>query len=226
MVPGRRLAILGKQGAGKGTQAVRLCLHYVIPHISTGDIFRAAVKSGSDFGRRAKQYMDAGELVPDGVVIGMVRERLAADDARNRGFLLDGYPRTIAQAEALDEMLAPRGLDLAVDIEIRTDVALKRLAGRRVCVDCGTNYSTDQPPTVDWICDVCSGKVVQRDDDTEAAITRRLVLYEEQTNPLMAWYEQTRRLVRVDGEADPDAVTFRLTQAIDIHISARGARPC
>jgi adenylate kinase len=220
------LAILGKQGAGKGTQAVRLCRHYVIPHISTGDIFRAAVKSGSDFGRRAKQYMDAGELVPDGVVIGMVRERLGADDARRRGFLLDGYPRTIAQAEALDEMVTPRGIDLAVDIEIRTEMALKRLAGRRVCVDCGTNYSTDKPPTVDWICDVCSGKVVQRDDDTEAAITRRLVLYEEQTNPLMAWYEQTRRLVRVDGEADPDMVTVRLTQAIDIHISARGAHPC
>jgi adenylate kinase len=226
VVPGRRLAILGKQGAGKGTQAVRLCRHYVIPHISTGDIFRAAVKSGSDFGRRAKQYMDAGELVPDGVVIGMVRERLAADDARNRGFLLDGYPRTIAQAEALDEMLTPGELDLAVDIEIRTDVALRRLAGRRVCVDCGTNYSTEKPPTVDWICDVCSGKVVQRDDDTEAAITRRLVLYEEQTNPLMAWYEQTSRLVRVDGEADPDTVTLRLVRAVDIYVPARGARPC
>jgi adenylate kinase len=220
------LAILGKQGAGKGTQAVRLCRHYVIPHISTGDIFRAAVKSGSDFGRRAKQYMDAGELVPDGVVIGMVRERLSADDARNRGFLLDGYPRTIAQAEALDHMVTPRGLDLALDIEIRTEVALTRLAGRRVCVDCGSNYSTDKPPTVDWICDVCSGKVVQRDDDTEAAITRRLVLYEEQTNPLMAWYEETRRLVRVDGEADPDTVTFRLTEAIDIHIAPRRAHPC
>lgn len=225
MVPGRRLAILGKQGAGKGTQAIHLCRHYVIPHISTGDIFRAAVKSGSDFGRRAKQYMDAGELVPDGVVIGMVRERLLADDARERGFLLDGYPRTIAQAQALDEML-DTGVDLAIDIEISTAVALKRLASRRVCMDCGTNYSTSKPPMVDWICDVCDGKVVQRDDDTEAAISRRLALYEEQTNPLMAWYDESHRLVSVDGEAEPNTVFFRLIQAVDMHVPARPGRPC
>jgi adenylate kinase len=230
VVPGRRLAILGKQGAGKGTQAVRLSRHYVIPHISTGDIFRAAVKSGSAFGERAREYMDQGELVPDAVVIGMVRERLAADDARERGFLLDGFPRTVPQAEALEQMLAPTGIDLVVNLDVPTTVVLKRLASRRVCVDCGTNYSTDQPPRVDWVCDVCGGKVVQRDDDTEAAIARRLALYEQQTNPMIAWYVERSRLVTVDGEGDPDEVTARLIRTIDARtsgrVSQRGVASC
>ena len=131
MIPGARLVVLGKQGAGKGTQCVRLARHYVIPHISTGDMFRAAVKGGTEFGRKAKEFMDAGELVPDDVVIGVVRERLAQDDTKERGFCLDGFPRTVVQAEALEELLAPRGLDLVLDLEAPPDVVLRRLAWRR-----------------------------------------------------------------------------------------------
>jgi adenylate kinase len=207
--------ILGKQGAGKGTQCVALSRHYVIPHVSTGEIFRAAAKSGSGFGLRAKELMDAGELVPDEVVNGLVRERLGREDTKERGFLLDGYPRNVHQAETLDTMLQPRGVDLVIDIEVDTDVVLKRLAGRRVCVDCGTNYSVDAPPREDWTCDRCGGKVIQREDDTEHAIKRRLRLYEEQTEPLIAWYLGRDKLVSVDGVGAAAKVTARIVQAID-----------
>src|SRR5439155_25468751 len=137
------------------------------------------------------EFMVTGELVPDDVVIGVVRERLEQDDTTHRGFILDGFPRTVPQAEALEETLAPEGVDLVVDLEVPTEVVLRRLAGRRVCVECGTNYSVDHPPADDWACDVCGGKVVQREDDTESAIRRRLELYEEQTAPLIAWYLKT-----------------------------------
>lgn len=207
--------VLGKQGAGKGTQCVRLARHYAVPHISTGDMFRAAVKSGSEFGRKAFEFMESGELVPDEVVIGVVRERASQDDARLRGFVLDGFPRTVNQAEALDKILAPEGVELVVDLEVPTEVVLKRLASRRVCIDCGTNYSMEKPPTDDWTCDVCGGKVVQRQDDTESAIRRRLELYEEQTAPLIAWYLTRDKLVTVDGVGEPDRVTSRLIGAID-----------
>jgi adenylate kinase len=173
------------------------------------------VKSGSEFGRKAFEFMNEGNLVPDDVVIGLVDERLARDDARLRGFVLDGFPRTVKQAEALDEILAPAGVDLVVDLEVPTDVVLKRLAGRRVCVDCGTNYSVDRPPSSDWTCDVCGGEVIQRKDDTEGAIRRRLELYEEQTAPLIAWYLKTDKLVTVDGVGEPDHVTTRLIRAIE-----------
>ncbi len=214
MVPGARLVILGKQGAGKGTQCVSLSRHYVIAHISTGEIFRAAAKSGTEFGRKAKEFMDAGELVPDEVVNGLVRERLTKDDTK-RGFLLDGYPRNVHQAETLDSMLHPRGIDLVIDIEVATEVVLKRLAGRRVCVDCGTNYSVDAPHDEDWSCDRCGGKVIQREDDTEYAIKRRLRLYEEQTEPLIAWYMGCDKLVSIDGVGTAEKVTARIVQAID-----------
>ncbi|MST34009.1 adenylate kinase, partial [Acidimicrobiaceae bacterium USS-CC1] len=198
MNPGARLLILGKQGAGKGTQALRLSRHYVVPHISTGDTFRQAVRSGSEFGQKARQYLDAGDLVPDEIVIGMVRERLTRSDTSHRGFVLDGFPRTVAQADALAKMLNPHGLDLALDLEIDTASVLTRLASRRVCVDCGANYSViDNPPRVPGLCDVCGGEVVQRDDDTEAAIRRRLELYEQETAPLIAWYEERDLLTRV-----------------------------
>ncbi len=184
MNPGARLVILGKQGAGKGTQAVRLSRHYVVPHVATGDIFRAAVRSGSEFGQKARQYLDAGELVPDEIVIGMVSERLTHDDTTHRGFILDGFPRTAHQAEALMAILEPQGVDLAVNLEIDTEHVLRRLAARRVCSDCGANYSVvDNPPRFRGICDVCGGEVVQRDDDTETAIRRRLELYEARNRP-------------------------------------------
>ncbi len=216
MNPGARLLILGKQGAGKGTQAVRLSRHYVVPHVATGDTFRAAVRSGSEFGQLAKRYLDAGDLVPDDVVIGVVRERLTHADASHRGFILDGFPRTVGQAEALTEILAPRGLDLAVDLEIDTSHVLKRLASRRVCSDCGANYSVpDNPPRVRGICDVCGGEVVQRDDDTESAIRRRLEIYERETAPLISWYERSELLVRMDAAGSPDEVTERIVMEVD-----------
>ncbi|MBV8985962.1 MAG: adenylate kinase [Acidimicrobiia bacterium] len=222
MVPGTRLVVLGKQGAGKGTQAVRLARHYAVPHVSTGDIFRAAVRSGSEFGKKAREFMDAGELVPDDVVVGVVQERLSQNDARLRGFILDGFPRTVFQAEALDELLPNGGVELVIDLEVPTEVVLKRLASRRVCVECGTNYSIEKPPSDPEKCDVCGGKVVQREDDTVSAIRRRLELYEEQTAPLIAWYMRKDKLVTVDGIGDPDKVTARLIRAIDLRLR-RGA---
>ena len=215
MVPGVRLVVLGKQGAGKGTQCVRLSHHYVVPHISTGDMLRAAVKGGSDLGMKVKEVMDSGELLGDDLIMEMVGERLAEPDARARGFILDGCPRTTHQAEMLAGLLAPADVDLTVDIEVPTMQVLKRLAGRRVCVDCGTNYSLSAPPRVNWTCDICGGEVVQREDDKEDAIRRRLELYERQTTPLIAWYEKRGQLAKVNGVGSPDAVLRRVIRAIE-----------
>ncbi len=216
MNPGARLVILGKQGAGKGTQAVRLSRHYVVPHVATGDIFRAAVRSGSEFGQKARRYLDSGELVPDEIVIGMVRERLTHDDTTHRGFVLDGFPRTAHQAEALMAILEPQGMDLAVNLEINTEHVLRRLAARRVCSDCGANYSVaDNPPRVRGICDVCGGEVVQRDDDTEVAIRRRLEIYERETAPLIDWFKGRGLLVNMNAMGSPDEVTDRLVIEVD-----------
>ena len=208
--------ILGKQGAGKGTQCARLARHYVVPHISTGDMLRAAARSHSEFGRKAKEYMDAGDLVPDEVMIGLVQERLDYDDTSARGFILDGFPRTDGQAEALANFLADdRPLDLAIDIELPTESALERLASRRVCDVCGAIYSSAQPPHLNWTCDFCGGEVVQREDDQPEAIKRRLDLYEEQTSPLIAWYLERDHLVTIDGLGHPDEVFRRMVRAID-----------
>lgn len=217
MVPGARLVILGRQGAGKGTQCMRLARHYVVPHVSTGDMFRAAVKSGTGFGHKAEEYMLAGKLVPDEIVVGVVRERLCQRDARLRGFILDGFPRTAAQAEVLDEMLEEEGmpLDLTIDLEISEDVALERLAARRVCSTCATIYSLSRPPSINWTCDNCGGEVVQRQDDTEEAIRKRLADYNELTTPLIAWYEERGALVQIDAIGTPDEVLARMVHAID-----------
>ncbi|MDQ3384551.1 MAG: adenylate kinase [Actinomycetota bacterium] len=221
MIPGARLVLLGRQGAGKGTQCVRLSRHYVVPHISTGDILRSAVREGTEFGTKAKEYMDAGELLPDDVIVGIVDERLALDDTRARGFILDGFPRTVAQAAALLQITAPRGLDLAVNLEVPREAVLARLASRRVCSDCGANYSVDDRPKRDWTCDVCGGDVIQRADDTEEAITRRLDIYERETAPLIAWFDERDLLVEVDGVGDPDVVSDRLVKVIDRQRSLR-----
>jgi adenylate kinase len=214
--PGARIVVLGKQGAGKGTQAVRLSRHYVVPHVATGDIFRAAVRSGSEFGQKAKRYLDGGELVPDEVVIGMVRERLTMHDADHRGFILDGFPRTVGQAAALMDIIEPHPLDVVLNLDIATSEVLSRLASRRVCSDCGANFSvTDNPPRVPGICDVCGGDVVQRDDDTEIAIRRRLELYERETAPLIEWFEGRGLLVSVTGRGTPDEVTERLVAEVN-----------
>ncbi len=212
---GPRLVLLGKQGAGKGTQCVRLARHYVIPHISTGDIFRAARRSDTEEGRKLQQFLATGELVPDEVVVGVVRERLEQDDTKTHGFILDGFPRTIHQADELSKLLAPDDVDLAIDLEIPTEMAVERLAGRRVCRDCQTIYGPAAPTRMDGICDYCGGEVVQRDDDTEAAIRRRLALYEEETEPIITWYLERDILVTIDGTGDADDVTSRLVRAID-----------
>jgi adenylate kinase len=207
--------VLGKQGAGKGTQCVRLSHHYVVPHISTGDMLRGAVKTGSDLGGKVKEIMESGELLGDDLIMEMVAERLSEPDARARGFILDGCPRTLKQAEMLASVLAPSDLDLVIDIEVPTSQVLRRLAARRVCVDCGTNYSVSAPPRINWTCDICGGEVVQRDDDSEDAIRRRLELYERQTAPLMEFYDRRGQLGKVDGRGAPDTVLRRIVRAIE-----------
>jgi adenylate kinase len=217
MIPGARLVLLGRQGAGKGTQCVRLARHYVVPHISTGDMLRMAVKEGTDFGSKAKDYMDAGELLPDDVMCGIVQERLSRADTTSRGYILDGFPRTVVQAESLATITAEaaKPIDLVVDLEVPEEIVIQRISKRRVCGDCGTNYSVDAPPRYDWTCDVCGGDVQQRDDDTEEAIRHRLELYAQQTAPLIAWYTERQLLVPVDGLGHPDDVTQRLITAVD-----------
>lgn len=215
MAAGPRLVILGKQGAGKGTQCMRLSRHYSVPHISSGDMFRAELKSGSEAGERLNKFMRAGELVPDDVVIEVMDHRMSQDGTKQKGFILDGFPRTAAQAEALFDLLGPDRLDMAIDLQVPTEVVLRRLAARRWCQECGANYSVESPPAADWTCDRCGGDVVQREDDREDAIARRLRLYEQETEPLVAWYLSRDRLVAVDGLGNPDAVTQRLVRAID-----------
>jgi adenylate kinase len=215
VTPGVRLVILGRQGAGKGTQCTRLARHYVVPHISTGDMLRAAVREGTDFGLKAKSYMDRGELLPDDVIIGIVGERLDKDDTRARGFILDGFPRTVGQAEALAELTVEAPLNMALDLEVAEDVVIARISNRRVCTDCATNYSVQSPPRYDWTCDNCGGEVVQRDDDTTDAVRKRLDLYSQETEPLVAWYLSKDLLVTVDGLGSADEVGARLVRAID-----------
>ena len=194
---------------------MRLSHHYVVPHVSTGDMLRAAVKQGTPLGQKARDIMDRGELLGDDLIMEMVAERLGESDVRARGFILDGCPRTVAQAEQLASVLAPYDLDLAIDIEIHTSQVLRRLAARRVCTDCGANYSLSSPPLINWTCDVCGGEVVQRQDDTEEAISRRLELYEIQTAPLIEWYRSRHQLESIPGTGSPDAVTRRMVKVIE-----------
>lgn len=214
--------VLGKQGAGKGTQCVRLSHHYVVPHVSTGDMLRGAVKSGSELGHKVKEVMDSGELLGDDLIMEIVAERLSEPDARARGFILDGCPRTIRQAETLAALMQPGDVDLAVDIEVPTSQVMRRLAARRVCIDCGTNYSLSAPPRVNWTCDICGGEVIQREDDKEEAIRRRLELYDRQTAPLIEWYEKRGQLSKVNGVGSPDAVLRRVVRAVEERRSRRG----
>ncbi len=218
---GARLIIMGRQGAGKGTQCLRISRHYVVPHISTGEILRAAVREGSQLGRAAKQIIESGGLVGDDIMIGIVHERLEQDDARNRGYILDGFPRTVAQAEALDGIAADRPIQAVIDLHVPRELVLQRISSRRVCQDCGGNYvSTGRDPSP-WICDTCGGDVVQRDDDTAESVNRRLDLYETQTSPLLDYYLAQDRLVVIDGTATPDAVFARIRSAIDTATAAR-----
>jgi len=215
MIPGARVIILGRQGAGKGTQCVRLSRHYVVPHVSTGDILRAAVRERTPLGLEAKAVMDGGGLVGDDIMVGIVEERLHRDDARTRGYILDGFPRTVNQASALDSITSDRPIDAVIDLDVPRELVLARLSARRVCRDCGTNYMASGKERQPWICDVCGGDVTVRDDDTPDAINRRLDLYEQQTAPLMEFYGDSARLSIVDGVGTPDQVFARLVGAIE-----------
>lgn len=215
MIPGARLIILGRQGAGKGTQCVRLSRHYVVPHISTGDMLRAATREGTELGLMAKEIMDAGGLVGDDIMIGLVDERLSRPDATTRGYILDGFPRTVTQADALDDITRERPIHVVIDLDVPREIVLERISARRVCRDCGTNYTASGHESQPWICDVCGGDVQQRDDDTPDAVNRRLDLYESQTSPLIEHYGAQNRLVVVNGVGHPDHVFKRLTDVVE-----------
>jgi adenylate kinase len=220
---GPRLVLLGKQGAGKGTQASRLADHYGVVDLATGDLFRAAARDGTPFGLEAQRYMDKGDLVPDDIVIGVVEELLLRDQTLERGFVLDGFPRTVRQAEELERVLADHPLDLVIDLDVPTEIVLHRIAGRRVCVNCGATYHVDSPPKKNWTCDVCGSDVVQRDDDTEDAVMRRLELYEMQTLPLIQFYRRRAKLAHVDGTGETDQVFRALTATVDQRVDRSGA---
>jgi adenylate kinase len=207
--------MLGPQGAGKGTQAARLAEKFGTPAIATGEIFRWAISSHNELGEKVRTAVESGQLVPDDVTIEIVRERLRADDVQD-GFLLDGFPRSIPQAEALDEILAAQGvsLDAAVVIEVPEEISLRRILGRRVCTSCGRNYHVDAPPKEDWTCDACGGEVVPRSDDNEAALRKRLDLYHEQTEPVKAYYQDRGLLREVDGEGTQQEVFDRIVEKL------------
>jgi adenylate kinase len=212
-----RTILLGPPGAGKGTQAARIVDAYGVPHISTGDILRANVREGTALGAEAKRFMDAGDLVPDEVIIGMVGDRLGQADAAG-GFLFDGFPRTVPQAEALDELLASRGapLDVVLELVVDHDEVVRRLTGRRTCGDCGRIYQVEsEPPAVEGVCDACGGALGQRDDDREDVVRNRLEVYREQTEPLVAFYEQRGQLRRIEAVGSVEQVTARALETLE-----------
>lgn len=202
------LLLMGLPGAGKGTQADKINEKYHIPHISTGDMFRSAIKEGTDLGKKAKEFMDQGELVPDEVTIGIVKERLSKDDCKD-GFLLDGFPRTIAQAEALQNLLGElnQSIDYVLHVDVPEDKLVERLTGRRVCPTCGTAYHVIfNPPKEEGICDKDGSSLIQRDDDKPETVKRRLSVNIEQTKPLLEFYEEKGYLVNVNGDQEIDSV--------------------
>ncbi|TJX62307.1 adenylate kinase [Soehngenia saccharolytica] len=196
-----RLILLGPPGAGKGTQASAIVKRYNIPHISTGDIFRMNIKENTPLGKEVKSYLDAGLLVPDKLVVDIVRDRIRRSDCKN-GFLLDGYPRTINQAEVLNQELAEMGtkLDAAINIFLDTQLLIERAVGRRLCKNCGATYHIKfHPPKQDGICDICGGELYQRDDDKEETVKKRIEVYLTQTKPLIEYYKDKDLLVNIDG---------------------------
>ncbi len=213
----RGVILLGPPGAGKGTQAERISKDYGLVHISTGDMLRDAVARGTSLGRQAKRFMDAGELAPDEVVAGIVAERLA-ESAPGQGFLLDGFPRSLSQAEALDEALADSGrsVDLALSIQVPEEELVRRLTGRRLCADCARPYHVEfGPPQVADRCDQCGGRLYQRSDDTEETVRNRLAVYRDQTEPLNGYYRSRGVLAGIDGTGRPDEVYARIRRSLD-----------
>lgn len=211
-----RTILLGPPGAGKGTQAAKIVEKYKIPHISTGDIFRENIKQGTELGKKAQEYMNKGELVPDSLVVEIATDRLTKDDCRN-GFLLDGFPRTVYQAEKLDEFLAGRGskIDKVIDIAVDKEELMSRLTGRRVCKACGASYHVvNVPPEKEGVCDVCGGPLIQRDDDNAETVANRIEVYEAQTMPLIEYYEKAGNIAHIDGATGLDNVFADIVKAL------------
>lgn len=211
-----RTILLGPPGAGKGTQAAKIVERFNIPHISTGDIFRDNIKRGTELGKKAQEYMNRGELVPDDLVIEIATTRLLEDDCKN-GFLLDGFPRTVYQAEKLDEFLASHGqhLDKVIDIEVEKEELIARLTGRRVCKGCGASYHVvNIPPKKEGICDICGGELFQRDDDTVETVENRIEVYNKQTLPLVDYYKKAGILFEIDGTLGLDKVFAEIEKAL------------
>lgn len=209
-----KLILLGAPGAGKGTQAELICERLSIPTISTGNMIREAMKNGTEMGAKAKVYVDAGNLVPDEVVIGIIKERLSEKDCEN-GFILDGFPRTIPQAEALDKM----GIDIdtVLSIEVADEKIVKRMSGRRVCESCGASYHTEyKKPLKEGVCNACGGNLVRRKDDAPETVLDRLRVYHEQTEPLKGYYEKTGKLKTVEGQEELSDTTALVFQALGI----------
>ena len=203
-----RAVLLGPPGAGKGTQAVRLVEKYGIPQISTGDIFRKNIKEGTELGKKAQEYMNSGQLVPDELVVDLVKDRVQQDDCKN-GYLLDGFPRTIFQAEQLDKFLAEQGqkLDAVINFEVGYETLMKRLTGRRLCKECGASYHiVFSPPKAEGRCDKCGGELEQRKDDTRETAEERIRVYEESTAPLIGYYTGTGMIRNFDAEKTPSEV--------------------
>jgi len=211
-----RFILLGPPGAGKGTQASNIMKKYAIPHISTGDIFRMNIQQGTELGRKAKEYMDKGLLVPDDIVVDIVKDRLTEEDCK-KGFLLDGFPRTVTQADALDNELnkLDYNLDYVINIDTNKDQLIKRAIGRRICKDCGATYHVMfNPSKVEGICDLCGGELYQRKDDTVETVTTRIEVYLEQTKPLIDYYENKDILVNINGEQDINEVFNDIIKAL------------
>lgn len=203
------IILMGLPGAGKGTQASEIVKKFPIPHISTGDMFRKAIKDETELGKEAKSYMDRGELVPDEVTVGIVKERLSEDDAK-KGFLLDGFPRTLEQAEALSKIMTELGrkIDAVINIEVPEEELMNRLTGRRVCEVCGTTYHlVFNPPKVDGVCDLDGGKLYQREDDNPETVAKRLEVNVKQSKPILEYYDKEGVLKNVDGSKDIQGVT-------------------
>ncbi len=211
-----KLIMLGAPGAGKGSQAKVLSDKYGIPHISTGDIFRANIKEGTELGKKAKEYMDQGLLVPDELVCDLVVDRIKQDDCK-KGFILDGFPRTIPQAKSLDAALEQinEAMDYAVDLEVDDEVIVERMGGRRACLECGATYHVvNMPPAKEGVCDRCGAKLVLRDDDQPETVKKRLSVYHEQTAPLIRYYKEKGILVQFDGTLKPDEVFRQIVNKI------------
>lgn len=211
------IILMGLPGAGKGTQASEIVKKFPIPHISTGDMFRKAIKDETDLGKEAKSYMDRGELVPDEVTVGIVKERISEDDAK-KGFLLDGFPRTIDQAESLSQIMSEldREIDAVINIEVPEEELMNRLTGRRICEKCGTTYHlVFNPPKFDGICDIDGGKLYQREDDNPETVSNRLSVNVKQSKPILEYYNNKGVLKNIDGSKDIDEVTNDVIDILD-----------